>query len=64
LAFHWTRLIDILHCAESIKGLLDNPGIVADELLTQGEKHYEGIGLIQGAARHFDPSLSGLGQAF
>jgi len=47
LAFHWARLIEILHCAESIKTLLDDPDIMSSDLVTQGEKRYEGIGVIE-----------------
>ena len=47
LAFHWARLIEVLHCAESIKSLLDDPDIMSSDLVTQGEKRYEGIGVIE-----------------
>ncbi|NOT12297.1 MAG: Ni/Fe hydrogenase subunit alpha [Methylococcaceae bacterium] len=47
LAFHWARLIETLHCAESIKALLNDPDILGQDLLTQGEKRYEGIGVIE-----------------
>ncbi len=47
LAFHWARLIETLHCAESIKTLLHDPDILSGELVTQGEKRYEGIGVIE-----------------
>lgn len=47
LAFHWARLIELLHCAESIKELLRDPAILGGELVAQGEKRYEGIGVIE-----------------
>ncbi len=47
LAFHWARLIEVLHCAESIKTLLHDPDILSGELVTQGEKRYEVIGVIE-----------------
>ena len=47
LAFHWARLIELLHCAESIKTLLHDPDILGHDLLTQGEKRFEGIGVIE-----------------
>ena len=47
LAFHWTRLIELLHCAESIKQLLHDPDIMGTDLVAQGEKRYEGIGVIE-----------------
>jgi NAD-reducing hydrogenase large subunit len=47
LAFHWARLIEVLHCAESIKQLLHDPDIMGHDLVAQGEKRYEGIGVIE-----------------
>lgn len=47
LAFHWARLIEALHCAESIKILLNDPDIMGHDLVAQGEKRYEGIGVIE-----------------
>jgi NAD-reducing hydrogenase large subunit len=47
LAFHWARMIETLHCAESIKDLLNDPDILGQDLITQGEKRYEGIGVIE-----------------
>ncbi|MCF8006717.1 MAG: Ni/Fe hydrogenase subunit alpha [Methylovulum sp.] len=47
LAFHWARLIEVLHCAESIERLLHDPAILGGELVTKGEKRYEGIGVIE-----------------
>ncbi|GAB6140125.1 Ni/Fe hydrogenase subunit alpha [Methylosoma difficile] len=47
LAFHWARLIEVLHCAESIKELLHDADLLGGELVAQGEKRYEGIGVIE-----------------
>lgn len=47
LAFHWARLIEVLHCAESIKQLLNDPDILGTDLVVQGEKRFEGIGVIE-----------------
>lgn len=47
LAFHWTRLIELLHCAESIKLLLHDSDIIGHDLVVQGEKRFEGIGVIE-----------------
>ncbi len=47
LAFHWARLIELLHCAEQIKGLLHDPDILSNDLVVKGEKRYEGIGVIE-----------------
>ncbi len=47
LAFHWARLIEALHCAESIKELLNDVDIMGKDLVAQGEKRLEGIGVIE-----------------
>ncbi len=47
LAFHWARLIEVLHCTESIKQLLDDPDIMGTELVAQGTRRFEGIGVIE-----------------
>ncbi|CAA9891491.1 NAD-reducing hydrogenase HoxS subunit beta [Candidatus Methylobacter favarea] len=47
LAFHWARMIEALHCAESINSLLNDPDILGQDLIAQGEKRYEGIGVIE-----------------
>ncbi len=47
LAFHWARLIEALHCAESIKELLNDADIMGKDLVAQGEKRLEGIGVIE-----------------
>ncbi|MFZ2727354.1 MAG: Ni/Fe hydrogenase subunit alpha [Methylococcaceae bacterium] len=47
LAFHWARLIEVLHCAEAIKTLLNDSDILGGQLVEQGEKRFEGIGVIE-----------------
>jgi NAD-reducing hydrogenase large subunit len=47
LAFHWTRMIELLHCAESIQSLLDDPDLLSNDLVAKGEKRHEGIGVIE-----------------
>ncbi|MGJ0486571.1 MAG: Ni/Fe hydrogenase subunit alpha [Methylomicrobium sp.] len=47
LAFHWARMIEVLHCAESIKILLHDTDILGGDLVAHGEKRYEGIGVIE-----------------
>ncbi|MDD4914587.1 MAG: Ni/Fe hydrogenase subunit alpha [Methylococcales bacterium] len=47
LAFHWARMIELLHCAESIRLLLNDPDIMGAELLAKGERRFEGIGVIE-----------------
>jgi len=47
LAYHWARMIEILHCAERIRELLADPDLYAGELMVSGEKRPEGIGIIE-----------------
>lgn len=47
LAFHWARMIETLHCAESIKLLLHDPDIMGQDLVAQGERRFEGVGVIE-----------------
>lgn len=44
---HWSRLIEILHCAEKMKELLNDPDILEGELVTKGHKTDEGVGLLE-----------------
>ncbi|HRQ05058.1 MAG TPA: Ni/Fe hydrogenase subunit alpha [Nitrosomonas halophila] len=48
LAYHWTRMIEMLHCAESIQALLQDEEITGSDLLAEhGAKQREGIGVIE-----------------
>ncbi|MDH3354896.1 MAG: nickel-dependent hydrogenase large subunit, partial [Chromatiales bacterium] len=47
LAFHWARMIETLHCAESIKELLHDPDLLSGDLVVNGERRHEGIGVIE-----------------
>jgi NAD-reducing hydrogenase large subunit len=48
LAYHWTRMIEMLHCAESIRDLLQDKAITGIDLLADmGIKQSEGIGVIE-----------------
>ncbi len=45
--YHWARLIEMLHCAEVMKTLLLDPDIVGDDLMREGERRPQGIGIIE-----------------
>ena len=45
--YHWTRLIEILHCAEEMKSLLTDESILGEDLLREGTRRPEGIGIIE-----------------
>ena len=48
LAYHWARMIEILHCAESIEALLHAPDITGTDLVADlGEKCSVGVGVIE-----------------
>lgn len=47
LHMHWARLIEILHAAEMMKELLNDPDLLSGELVTKGQKQNYGIGLLE-----------------
>ena len=44
---HWARLIELLHCAEMMKELLEDDDLLSSDLLRRGERRSEGIGIIE-----------------
>ena len=47
LAYHWARMIEMLHAAEVIRDLLNDPDLLDGELTKQGERRSEGVGIIE-----------------
>ncbi|MBU1664240.1 MAG: Ni/Fe hydrogenase subunit alpha, partial [Gammaproteobacteria bacterium] len=51
LAYHWARMIEMLHAAEAIKELLHDADLQGDELVVaekdRGERQERGIGMIE-----------------
>jgi NAD-reducing hydrogenase large subunit len=47
LAYHWARMIEMLHCIEVIGDLLDDPDILSGDLVTGGTRRRSGIGVIE-----------------
>jgi len=47
LAYHWARMLELLHCAEKIEQLLDDPDLLGSELKQSGEMRPRGIGVIE-----------------
>ncbi len=48
LSYHWARMIELLHCAEKIKELLNDPEILGTDLIAEGERRSNtGIGVIE-----------------
>jgi NAD-reducing hydrogenase large subunit len=47
LAFHWARMVELLHAAEDIERLLADDALVQGELVSKGERQREGVGVIE-----------------
>ncbi len=47
LGYHWARMIELLHAAEMIRDLLDDPDILGKDLVVKGQRAYEGVGVIE-----------------
>lgn len=44
---HWARLIEVLHCAEEMKILLNDPELMGSDLVRKGTPRHKGIGIIE-----------------
>ena len=47
LANHWARMIEVLHCVEKIRELLNDPDLQGTDLVAKGDRREEGIGVIE-----------------
>jgi NAD-reducing hydrogenase large subunit len=48
LLFHWARMIEALHAAETIRDLLDDPDILGADLMgDKGDRREEAVGVIE-----------------
>ena len=47
LAFHWARLIELLHAMEKIRDLLNDSDLQGEDLVLKGERRNVGVGLIE-----------------
>ena len=47
MAYHWARMIELLHSIEKIKELLNDADLQGTDLVGTGERREEGIGLIE-----------------
>jgi NAD-reducing hydrogenase large subunit len=47
LGYHWTRMIELLHSAEVIRNLLNDPDILGKDLVVKGERAHQGVGVIE-----------------
>ncbi|HBG27578.1 MAG: NADP oxidoreductase [Planctomycetes bacterium GWF2_41_51] len=47
MAYHWARMIELLHSIEKINDLLNDKDLQGNDLVVKGQKRYEGVGLIE-----------------
>lgn len=47
LAYHWARMIEMLHAAETIKDLLHDDDLSGSDLCSTGPRQREGVGVIE-----------------
>jgi len=47
LAYHWARMIELLHAIEKIRLLLHDPDLQGTDLVVRGERREETVGLIE-----------------
>jgi NAD-reducing hydrogenase large subunit len=47
LAYHWARMIEMLHAAETIKNLLHDDDLSSDALMASGARQRTGVGVIE-----------------
>jgi len=47
MAYHWARMIELLHALEKIKELLHDPDLQGADLVVMGERRGEAVGLLE-----------------
>lgn len=47
MCYHWARMIEALHAGETINNLLHDKDLQCNDLVVNGEKQIEGIGIIE-----------------
>lgn len=47
MAYHWARMIELVHSMEKIKELLHDRDLQGKDLVTKGKRREEGVGLIE-----------------
>ena len=47
MAYHWARMIELLHSGEKIKELLHDPDMQGTDLVTKGERRGEAVAMIE-----------------
>ncbi|MBI3795037.1 MAG: Ni/Fe hydrogenase subunit alpha [Nitrospinae bacterium] len=47
LAYHWARMVEVLHCVENIEKLLNDPDLQGKDLVVKGARAEGGVGVIE-----------------
>lgn len=47
MAYHWARMIELVHAIEKIGELLHDPDLQGTDLVTRGERRSEGVGILE-----------------
>jgi len=47
MAYHWARMIELVHAAEKIKQLLDDPDLQGTDLVTSGTRRNRGVAWLE-----------------
>ena len=47
LAYHWARMIEMLHSVEVIAELLDDPALLSGDMVRSGTRQRSGVGMIE-----------------
>jgi NAD-reducing hydrogenase large subunit len=47
MAYHWARMIELLHSAEKIGELLNDPDLQGEDLVVTGERRNEGVAILE-----------------
>jgi NAD-reducing hydrogenase large subunit len=47
MAYHWTRMIELLHAMEKIKELLHDPDLQSDDLVIKGDRREEAVAILE-----------------
>jgi len=47
LAYHWARMIEMLHCVEVIGEILSDPALLSGDMMTTGVRQRSGVGMIE-----------------
>lgn len=47
MAYHWARMIELLHTGEKIRELLNDPDLQGTDLMVKGDRRGESVGLIE-----------------